>query len=170
MKQSSVGRPHQCRRVGSVPIVTRFKPCGVPLDLRTEVSLSVDELEALDLADLRGLHHAQAGEQMGISRATFGRILESARRKVVLSLRNGFSLRIEGGTYEVVMTRNFVCADCGHRWESQQGRCHTPGCPQCGSQQFGCDHHVRTGQEKESGGCCGDASHHHQEGGGCDRQ
>jgi predicted DNA-binding protein (UPF0251 family) len=147
--------------------VTRYKPCGIPLDLRTEITLAVDELEALDLADLQNLHHVQAGERMGVSRATFGRILESARKKVILALRSGFSLRIDGGTYEVIMTRNFVCADCGHCWESEQGRCHTPGCPRCGSARFGCEHKPAPAAGTEASGCCGDGDHHEHKDGAC---
>ncbi len=161
------GRPHQCRWVGSMPTVTRYKACGVPLNLSTEIVLSIDEFEALRLADQNGLHHAKAGEMMGISRATFGRIIESARRKTILALSNGYSLRIEGGAYEVVMKRNFICADCGHRWESNQGRCHTPGCPKCGSKQFGCDHRPEPVSEFNLDGCCGGKGEHGSEGDNC---
>ncbi len=38
---------------------------------------------------------------MGISRATFGRIVESARRKVADAIVNGESLRIEGGAISI---------------------------------------------------------------------
>ncbi|MDK9700526.1 MAG: DUF134 domain-containing protein [bacterium] len=162
------GRPHNCRRVSSVPSINRYKPCGVPLNLKTEVVLSVDELEALKLADLQGLHHAKAGGMMGVSRATFGRIIELARRKTILALSNGYSLRIEGGAYEVIMKRNFVCADCGYRWESDQGRCHTPGCPKCGSKRFGCEHKPEPKSEANPDGCCGGKGEHHSEGDDCD--
>ena len=50
------------------------------------VVLGMDELEALRLADLEGLYHQEAARRMGISRATFGRILASARRKLALAL------------------------------------------------------------------------------------
>jgi uncharacterized protein len=62
-----------------------------------EVALAVDELEALRLADLDGLYHGDAAERMGVSRATFGRIVETARRKVAEALVRGKALKIGGG-------------------------------------------------------------------------
>lgn len=59
--------------------------------------MSLDEFEALRLADLEGLYQEQAAEQMGVSRATFGRIVVAARHKVAQTLVHGRALRIEGG-------------------------------------------------------------------------
>ena len=64
-----------------------------------QVSLSVDELEAIRLADLEGLYQEQAAQQMNVSRQTFGRILEAAHKKVADALVNGKALSIEGGWY-----------------------------------------------------------------------
>ena len=155
------GRPNNCRRVACEPNVTLFKPCGVPRWKISEIVLTVDEFEALRLADYDCLHQAQAATEMGISRATFGRIIETARHKVIEALYRGNALRIEGGAYEVVMQRVFKCADCGHRWESSVGRCHTPGCPKCGSKQFGCDHTHETADDPASEGCCGSRGEQH---------
>jgi predicted DNA-binding protein (UPF0251 family) len=60
-----------------------------------EEVLGVDELEAIRLADLNGLYHEKAAKQMRVSRATFGRILENARRKIAKTLVEGKALRIE---------------------------------------------------------------------------
>jgi predicted DNA-binding protein (UPF0251 family) len=62
-----------------------------------EIVLTLDELEALRLADLDGHYQAQAAAQMGVSRATFGRIAASAHRKIADALVHGHALRIEGG-------------------------------------------------------------------------
>ena len=91
-------RPCCCRRIGFMPSRVYFKPAGVPLTELTEVTLTLDEVEALRLADLDGLYQEQAGERMNISRATFGRIVEQARRKVADALLHGKALRLEGGT------------------------------------------------------------------------
>lgn len=80
-----------------MPAVMYFKPAGVPLRLLEEVALSLDEVEALRLADLKAMHQQAAAEQMGVSRATFGRVVESARRKVADALVNGKALRMGGG-------------------------------------------------------------------------
>lgn len=92
-----MSRAHCPRRVRHVPGVMYFKPAGVPLRLLEDVALSLDEMEALRLADLKALHQTPAAEQMGVSRATFGRIVESARQKVADALVNTKALRIGGG-------------------------------------------------------------------------
>ena len=95
-------RPRQCRRVGQLPQATYYKPRGVPLRALEQVGLTVDELEAIRLADLEGLYQEAAAEQMNVSRQTFGRILEAAHKKVADALVNGKALSIEGGSVEVV--------------------------------------------------------------------
>jgi len=59
--------------------------------------MSLDEFEALRLADLEGLYQEQAALRMNVSRPTFGRIIDSAHRKVAEVLVHGKALRIEGG-------------------------------------------------------------------------
>ncbi len=78
-----------------------FKPAGVPGRALEEVVLSLDEAESIRLADLEGLYQEAAALRMAVSRQTFGRIVESARRKVADAIINGKLLRIEGG--EVVI-------------------------------------------------------------------
>lgn len=90
-------RPHCPRHINWTPGVTYFKPAGVPLRLLEEVTLTLDEFEALRLADLDGLYQEEAADRMKISRPTFGRVVESARRKVADALAHGKALRLEGG-------------------------------------------------------------------------
>ncbi len=59
-----------------------------------ESILGLDEFEALRLADLEGLYHADAAARMGVSRATFGRILANARRIVADALVGGKAIGI----------------------------------------------------------------------------
>ena len=85
-----------CRRfVGFQPGVLLFKPAGVPAADLAIVVLSLDELESLRLADLNGHYQEAAADQMKISRATFARIVESARRKVADALVHGKALQIQ---------------------------------------------------------------------------
>ncbi len=88
--------------------------------------MALDEFEAIRLADRNGLKQEDAAREMEVSRPTFGRILESAHRKVASALTEGRALRIEGGT---------VCTVNGHgprdcpRWNrNAAGRdgCATP--------------------------------------------
>jgi predicted DNA-binding protein (UPF0251 family) len=90
-------RPFCNRIIAGRPAVSIFKPIGVPVTELEEIVMTLDEFEALRLADLDGLYQEQAAEKMKISRPTFSRIVESARRKVADVLVHGKALRIEGG-------------------------------------------------------------------------
>lgn len=94
-------RPVKCRMIDAMPEVTYFKPRGVPLRQLNEVYLTLDGFEALRLADLEGMHHSQAAEQMGVSRQTFGRVLSQARATVARALVTGMALCIQGGEYSI---------------------------------------------------------------------
>ncbi|HSL17519.1 MAG TPA: DUF134 domain-containing protein [Methylomirabilota bacterium] len=82
-------RTRSPRRVGGAPPFEAFKPLGRPARELEIVTLGRDELEALRLADLEGLYQETAAERMGVSRATFGRILTSGRRAVADALVGG---------------------------------------------------------------------------------
>ena len=88
-----------CKRVEEMPGVSYFKPRSVPLSTLEEVILSVEELEALRLAHKESLYQEEAATRMGVSRATFGRVLDAAHRKVTKALVEGCALRIEGGSF-----------------------------------------------------------------------
>jgi len=57
--------------------------------------MSMDELEAIRLADYEGLYHEDAALRMKISRQTFGRILNIAHKKIAECLLKGKALKIE---------------------------------------------------------------------------
>jgi predicted DNA-binding protein (UPF0251 family) len=94
-----------------------FKPAGRRACEIEMIGMTLDEFEALRLADLEGLYQEQAAARMGVSRATFGRIVESARRKVAEALVHGKALRIQGGP---VRCRSSAICRCGKR---SHGRC-----------------------------------------------
>ncbi len=71
-----------------------FRPAGRGRGL-PHVTLGFDEIEAVRLADLEGLYQEEAARRMGISRQTFGRIVESARRGIADAIINHKCLRIE---------------------------------------------------------------------------
>lgn len=140
-------RPVQCRRVCLSPACTYFKPAGIPMTSLEEIVLAVDELEAMRLADVEGVYHEQAADQMGISRRTFGRIIESARKKVAQALIQGMALRIEGGVIKMAEQRTFRCEDCGHEWQLPYGTGRPAECGQCHSKNF-----HRAEEERGQGG------------------
>ena len=72
-----------------------FKPVGVPICDVEQVSLSLDELEALKLCDLDDLTQEAAGSKMGVSRGTVHRTLAAARKKVAGALSRGHAIIFE---------------------------------------------------------------------------
>lgn len=154
-----MARPCCCRRVAALPVCGFFKPAGVPATQLEQVTVTVDEMEALRLADLEGLYQEQAAEQMKISRPTFARIVESARRKVAEALVQGKALRIEGGVIEMPpqVARKFTCVDCQHQWEVPHGTGRPAKCPQCGGANFHRSPEERGGHGWRGGRARGDA-------------
>ncbi len=139
-----MARPKNCRRIAGLPASKYFKPRGIPLSALEEVTLSVDEFEALRLADFENLYQEEAARRMGISRPTFGRIIESAHGKVAEALVKGMALKIEGGTFEMPPMRNFECQECLHSWELPFGTGRPESCPACKGEKI-----QRTGCEGE---------------------
>lgn len=128
-----MARPVHCRRIGWRPENRCFIPQGMPMCCRGEVVLGLDEVEAMRLSDVEGLYHSQAAEEMNVSRQTFGRIIESAHKKVAQALIEGMIIRIEGGNVEMSNTRQFECYTCRHVWEVPHGLPRPDECPECKS-------------------------------------
>ena len=70
------------------------------------INLTLDEYEAIRLADMEGLYQEQAAEYMNTSRQTFARIVEHAHLKIAKALVEGKPILIEGGTVN-------LCEDSG---------------------------------------------------------
>ncbi|MBT8396551.1 MAG: DUF134 domain-containing protein [Gemmatimonadetes bacterium] len=71
-----------------------FKPRSIPMPELEVLFLGEDELEALRLCDVEGLHQALAGDRMGVSRGTVQRLLKSGRTKLVRALVENAALVI----------------------------------------------------------------------------
>ncbi len=126
-------RPQKDRFIAFKPNTSYFKPRGIPMLDLDEVRLTVDEREAIRLSDLLGLSHEEAGQSMGVSRATFGRIIQRARKAVADAIINGKAINIEGGNFKMVdAARFFRCRHCSHHWEELRGTGRPQSCPQCG--------------------------------------
>jgi predicted DNA-binding protein (UPF0251 family) len=128
-----MARPKRCRRISSMPGSSYFKPRGIPLHLLEEITLSFDEYEAIRLADLESHYQEQAAERMGVSRQTFGRIIESAHKKVAEALVKGRALKIEGGAIEASSAKRFSCCACRHAWKLSNDMRQPEFCPSCNS-------------------------------------
>lgn len=119
-----------------------FKPAGIRMvDLQKNV-INGDEYEALRLADFKGLSHEQAGVSMGVSRQTFGRIIESARKKVSDAIINGKAIEVTSEGPVEISEISYVCRSCDEKWN---GKTEENDCPSCG-------HKVKTGRKRKHGG------------------
>ena len=94
-------RPKHSRVVAGKPAAVVFKPAGIPKRKLKTTTLSIDEFEAIRLADHLSMYQEEAAEKMGVSRQTFGRIISEARGKVARMLVYGEALFIDGGCVEM---------------------------------------------------------------------
>ena len=94
-------RPKKTRRVKCEPGERCFKPRCKPLSELEGVYLTLDEFEAVRLADVERLKQEEAAKKMKISRPTFSRIINGAHQKIGDALVNIKVIRIEGGCCEI---------------------------------------------------------------------
>lgn len=155
-----MSRQRCCGLIDEEPVCQEFLPSkGAD---GSAVILLFEEVEALRLKDLEGLDQEACGEKMGLSRPTFQRLLQSARKKISSAIVGGKMIKITGGNYQM-NNRVFECVDCSHQWE--EAPCTAGGkhgyeiaCPKCGSMrkvklQDGV-RHACGGHGHADGGCC----------------
>ena len=127
-------RPQDNRIVLEPPLFTEFKPMGLKGQDLEQIQLTLDEFEAFRLADYIGLSHAEAAVEMGISRPTFSRLIEKARKKIADFMILGKLLTIEGGS--IHFRNNIIrCLSCGHMFKTNIGNTISE-CPACFSKQL----------------------------------
>ena len=99
------------RKIVAPPVFKGYKPFGCKKDCDGEVELLYEEYEAIKLADYDLMSHHDACKLMGISRATFARIYESARRKIALAFVDARIIKTVYGN--VYFDDNWYrCEDC----------------------------------------------------------
>ncbi|MCK5742951.1 MAG: DUF134 domain-containing protein [Chlorobi bacterium] len=127
-------RPEKKRIVNNPPLYTEFKPLGVGGQFLEKVQLSLDEYEAFRLADQLGMAHAEASEEMEISRSTFTRLIEKSRKKIADFIINGKMLLIDGGN--VHFRKNIIhCLECGYKFITDF-KTTFDKCPECDSKNL----------------------------------
>ena len=75
-------RRRRLRKVVAPPNFKGYKPYGTNNSSNQYIEFLYEEYEAIKLADYDLLNHQEASELMGVSRPTFARIYEAARRKI----------------------------------------------------------------------------------------
>jgi uncharacterized protein len=124
-------RPKKERTVYQPPLYAEFKPQGVQRRELKCVTLELDEFEAIRLVDYIAMDHTEAAIEMGISRSTFTRLIEQARRKMASFLIEGRLLRIGGGN--IHFHGNVIrCRNCEHMFNIEFDH-ELKVCPACGS-------------------------------------
>ena len=73
----------KCRGLSDVRV---FKPKGIPSSELDDVTLELDEFEAMRLCDHEDKNQIEASTVMEVSRATVQRLLQSGRKKIIDAL------------------------------------------------------------------------------------
>ena len=124
-------RPKNDRIVSKPPLYVEFRPVGLSRISLKQIQLTLDEFEATRLADYNGLNHEEAADEMNISRSTFSRLIEAARKKIADFIIHGKLLTIDGGN--IHFKNNIIrCVDCGYMFKINIGSPLT-NCPDCDS-------------------------------------
>jgi predicted DNA-binding protein (UPF0251 family) len=126
-------RPKRKRRLIEPPTITGFVPESGWFDPEKGIVLHFEEYEAIKLADYDKLTQLEASEKLQVSRPTFTRIYDSARKKVARAFVENKSISVEGGRVEFD-TNWFSCLHCGavYKEKTSKGAQGNP-CPVCAS-------------------------------------
>jgi predicted DNA-binding protein (UPF0251 family) len=127
-------RRKRLRKVVAPPGFRGYKPFGHRHGHRDHIDLLYEEYEAIKLADYDLMNHLEASELMGISRPTFARIYESARRKIAKALVETREIRsVYGNAW---MDKSwFICNSCHSRFTLPAPHA-SKDCPMCKSDNF----------------------------------
>jgi uncharacterized protein len=94
-----------------LPLMEGYKPFGIPMREIESVDLLYEEFEALRLSDYENLTQAEAAKKMNISRPTFTRLYDRARKNIVKAFVEGKAIVIRGGTY-IIDDYWYRCDNC----------------------------------------------------------
>lgn len=108
-------RQRRLRKVVAPPNFKGYKPYGSQKSSNEYIELLYEEYEAIKLADYDIMNHEEAAKIMGVSRPTFARIYESARRKIANALVETKEIKTVYGN--AIMDKNwYVCNNCMARF------------------------------------------------------
>jgi len=138
-----MARPKRIRRVTNPPHFKGFKPMGI-LTKNPPVVLNYEEYEAIRLNDFELFGQAEASQIMGVSRPTYTRIYESARRKVALAFVKGQPIVFEGGKV-YFDSEWYRCNECGCYFNHPQKETEVISCALCNSKNI--EHYMKGDEE-----------------------
>jgi uncharacterized protein len=124
-------RPKRIRKMTNPPHFKGFKPIGLPEE-NNPVVLNFEEYEAIRLSDFELYGQVEAAQIMDVSRPTFTRIYESARRKVAQAFVKGKAIVFEGGKV-YFDSEWYSCNSCGCWFNHPAKEQEIKNCALCGS-------------------------------------
>lgn len=89
------GRKRKERNIDADHREICFKPCGIKGNLLEMIIVYEDEMEAIRLSDFESLYQQECADRMQISRTTFSRLVESARKKIADALLNQKVIKVK---------------------------------------------------------------------------
>lgn len=128
-------RPKNIRNVISPPKFKGFRPYGFFGKTGKAVNMFIEEYEAIKLCDYELLTQLEASKFMGVSRPTFTRIYESARRKIALALAETRQINFEGGKAHF-NAEWFKCDNCSSIFNNPPKTRKVNNCPMCNSESI----------------------------------
>jgi predicted DNA-binding protein (UPF0251 family) len=111
-----------------------FRPIALPEE-NDPIVLNYEEYEAIRLSDFELHGHLEASKMMEVSRPTYSRIYESARRKVAEAFVLGNAILFEGGKV-FFDTEWYACDSCGCHFNHPAKEQQINSCSLCGSNEI----------------------------------
>lgn len=127
-------RRRRLRKVVAPPGFRGYRPYGINNVSKESVELLYEEYEAIKLADYDLMNHQEASELMGVSRPTFARIYEGARRKIARALVETKEIKTVFGN--AWMDKNWYMCDLCHARFTIPRTLKEHRCPICSSEKI----------------------------------
>lgn len=107
------------RKITMLPPMEGFKPFGIPMRQLQSVVLLYEEYESIRLADYENLTHEEAALRMNISRPTFTRLYDKARKSIANAFVEGKAIIISGGNF-IADDFWYKCRNCNETMVSMK--------------------------------------------------
>ncbi len=108
-----------------------YRPIGLPEE-SNPIVFNFEEYEAIRLSDYELYGQHEAAKSMEVSRPTFARIYESARRKIALAFMQGRTIVFEGGKV-YFDSEWYICHTCSCWFNHLEKDSVPETCALCGS-------------------------------------
>lgn len=119
------------RKIDKLPTFKGFKPVG-KIDDMAPVVMNLEEYESIRLSDYANLSQAEASVVMGVSRPTYTRIYDIARKKIAQAFVEGRTVIFEGG--KVYFDSDWYhCNSCDCYFDHLRKELLVERCALCGS-------------------------------------